>query len=257
MSTGKYFRMELKRCLQSPDIYAGIAGAVAMWLYSTQGLTLGSVLNCFMITAQSAGTILVFMLCVLGHGISFCEDLENKYYYYQAIRGSLKRYIIEKSIVIYISSVLVYSVSLVIFVLMIRIKYPWYLLGDAAYADMVRHSIFGSLLGRGYPLLYYFLIGLRTGLLAGVLVLLAVYLSTFLNSRIFMATVPALTWQLFRQILSVYVPAHKCLDLLYVYGFYSRVFKSDVLSTLWTIAISCLFSILLVTGIYIRMKKKC
>ena len=96
MSTGKYFRMELKRCLQSPDIYAGIAGAAAMWLYSTQGLTLGSVLNCFMITAQSAGTILVFMLCVLGHGISFCEDLENKYYYYQAIRGSLKRYIIEK-----------------------------------------------------------------------------------------------------------------------------------------------------------------
>ena len=46
MSTGKYFRMELKRCLQSPDIYAGIAGAAAMWLYSTQGLTLGSGLNC-------------------------------------------------------------------------------------------------------------------------------------------------------------------------------------------------------------------
>lgn len=30
MSTGKYFRMELKRCLQSPDIYAGIAGAALL-----------------------------------------------------------------------------------------------------------------------------------------------------------------------------------------------------------------------------------
>ena len=105
MNTKKYFCVEWKRCFQSLYIYAGVVGAWVMWMYSTQGETMGDVLNCFMLTSQSAGIILVFMLCTLGHGISFFEDTENRYFYYQAVRGSLKRYVVEKSIVVYLSSV--------------------------------------------------------------------------------------------------------------------------------------------------------
>ncbi len=257
MNTKKYFCVEWKRCFQSLYIYAGVVGAWVMWMYSTQGETMGDVLNCFMLTSQSAGIILVFMLCTLGHGISFFEDTENRYFYYQAVRGSLKRYVVEKSIVVYLSSVLVYVTSQMLFVLTIHMRYPWQMSDGAAYRDMVQRSIFGYLLDKGYPVFYYLLIGLRTGMLAGVLVLLAVYLSTYLNSRIFMIAVPAIVYQLIRQILSIFVPAHKCLDILFIYGFYSRVFASDILSTLWTMTVSFLFSTLLVIGIYIRMKKKC
>ena len=146
--------------------------------------------------------------------------------------------------------------SQMLFVLTIHMRYPWQMSDGAAYRDMVQRSIFGYLLDKGYPVFYYLLIGLRTGMLAGVLVLLAVYLSTYLNSRIFMIAVPAIVYQLIRQILSIFVPAHKCLDILFIYGFYSRVFASDILSTLWTMTVSFLFSTLLVIGIYIRMKKK-
>ena len=60
MNTKKYFCVEWKRCFQSLYIYAGVVGAWVMWMYSTQGETMGDVLNCFMLTSQSAGIILVF-----------------------------------------------------------------------------------------------------------------------------------------------------------------------------------------------------
>lgn len=257
MSTKRYFFVELKRCFQSVHIYGGILGAAVMWIYCTQGAPVKDVQNYFMISYASGGIILVFMMCALGHGLSFCEDIENRYFYYQTIRGSLKKYVIQKSAVIYISSVFIYMASLLVFVFIMRMRNPWYLAEDSAYRDIVEGSIFGYLLEWEYPAAYFFLIGIRCGMLAGVLVLLAVYLSTYINSRVFLIAVPALAYQLIRQFLSIFVPEYKCFDPLFVFGFYTRVFESDFLSMLWTMGVSFAFSALLVVGIYSRVKKKC
>lgn len=258
MNGKKYFYVELKRCFQCMYIYGGILGAAFIWVYGTQGAPVADVQNYFMISAQSGVIILVFMMCALGHGLSFCEDMENRYFSYQIIRGSLKNYVIQKSVVIYLSSVFIYVSGILCFAFLMRaLGYPWYILEGGAYRDVVQGSIFGYCLAWGRPILYFFLVGIRCGMLAGLLTLLAVYLSTYINSRVFMIAVPAFAYQLIRQFFSVFVPEQKCMDLLFVYGFYSRVFKSDLLSMFWTMGISLMISILFVIGIYLRIKKKC
>lgn len=257
MNSKKYFFVELKRCFQCVHIYGGILGAALIWIYCTQGVFMTDVQNYFMIAAPSGGIILVFMMCAMGHGLSFCEDMENRYFFYQIIRGSLKRYIMQKSAVVYLSSVFVYVAGLLCFIFIMRINYPWYLPEGGAYRDIVQGSIFGYCLAWGHPILYFLLVGIRCGMLSGILTMLAVYLSTYINSRVFIIAVPALVYQLIRQFFSIVVPEHKCIDLLHVYGFYSRVFESDLLSMLWTAGVSLLFYILLVNGVYLRIKKKC
>ena len=55
----------------------------------------------------------------------FCEDLENKYLRYSIGRGNLKKYVLSKVIVIYVSSIITMILGTLLFIMYLRLQLPW------------------------------------------------------------------------------------------------------------------------------------
>lgn len=64
-------------------------------------------------------------VCASAFAAVFCEDLENKYLRYSIGRGNLKKYVLSKVIVIYVSSIITMILGTLLFIMYLRLQLPW------------------------------------------------------------------------------------------------------------------------------------
>ena len=174
-----YLRADLYRAVVSWRFLTGALGVtLTMYLASMEGIA-GDTNVTYVVWLIVYGMPFMLSLVFSAFPFSgcFCEDFENKYAYLQIERGNLNLYTVSKIITIMLAAVLAMTAGVILYVSILHIWLPWFDAGDAVCQSAAALGGFRGVIGSGHYLLYFALFGLQYGILAGVLALLAAYVS--------------------------------------------------------------------------------
>lgn len=209
------------------------------------GFVNNSVLTTYFISTELSGIMLAYIFCAFPYATAFCEDLENQYLRYQLIRGNLKRYILSKVAVIFVSSVVTMVAGTVLFLLLCRTQGAWADWQINDYAIQLA-GCYGRLVKGGHYMLYCILYSAQLGMLAGIFSVLAAFFSLFIPNKVTVLIIPIMVYQIL-----LGVTGGKYLNV-YMFRAYNKLFSHDWQCFLYIF----LLSILLVTGIAVGIYKK-
>lgn len=82
-------------------------------------------MDTYIYAVEMSGKMIAYAFCASAFAAVFCEDLENKYLRYSIGRGNLKKYVLSKVIVIYVSSIITMILGTLLFVMYLRLQLPW------------------------------------------------------------------------------------------------------------------------------------
>lgn len=245
-----YICGDMKRLFQNPWFYIGILGVTAGLFYGQEGRALrDSVIASYWMSVSLSGLMILYLFCILPFGMVFCEDLEHQFLRYQIVRGNVVRYVVSKTVLIYLSSVLTMVMGTGIFALLARTKRPWF---DETIptGESLQSGAFGWLIGDGHAFLYILIYASVLGLLAGMLSVLAAFLSLFLSNKVMVVALPVCMLQCWMQFVR-----HKYLSF-YSFHLYTKIFPKDWQCVLLAFALSIVPVCLLTAGIIFKIKKR-
>lgn len=195
MKKTHYLRADLLRLLKGYPFYIAILGVALSFLFSLEdralqeGMVRGNVLDTYMMAVDGSGVMIAYAFCAFAYGRVFCEDLEKHYARYSIQRGSRLSYVLSKTFLIYVSSMVVMVLGGLLFVGLLRSILPWLVEdGFGGYEE----GMYGFLVAGGHYVSYIFLWLLQKGVLAGVLSLIASLVSTFISNKMLVLITPIL-----------------------------------------------------------------
>lgn len=194
------------------------------------------------------GSLIAYTFCAFPFATVYTEDLEHRYIRYSMIRGNLKSYVLSKTVVIYLSSVLVMLAGTLLFLILCRTHLPWAVHEPESYNAVC----YKSLLESGQHLLYCVMTSLHLGVIAGALSSVAAMCSVFISNRAFVLAIPLV---LFRILLSVRIGPHGFYNIYSLYA-YNKYFSQDWMNLLLVVAISMLPLLPSIFGSYQGLKRK-
>ena len=251
MKKSCFFRSDSRRLLTDRRAYLAVIGVtVALFFALENGGIQDSVFQSFAITRARSGELLCYVFCAVPFAAVFCEDLENRYFYYAIGRGNITRYILSKAVHIYLSSVVVMVVGAMFFCLILRCIVPWSAPSDISWFEGLQSGCYGFLLTGSHYLLYCMAYAFHLGMMAGMLSLAAACLSLFVPSRIITLTAPVLFLQILRQI------AGMSMFTVYSFELYNKYFKSDLLCLLFAAALSLVPSALITVAMRWQLSRR-
>lgn len=246
----KYFWMDLKRMGKGKRNYFAIAGVTFSLFYALEERGLRqSVLNTYFMAVTLSGLMLAYLFCILPYAFVFCEDLEHNYTRYQIIRGNLRKYVCSKVAVIYLSSVAAMVLGTVLFVLMCSLKIPW-ATEDLFGLDIMILGAYGDLIRKGHFFTYCVCYALQLGLLAGMLSVLAAFISLFISNKVMVAAIPVCIYQL------GFVGYRGKYFSVYVFQAYNKIFQYSWQCLLFAFAATMVFVIPITFGIIKKLKTR-
>ncbi len=244
-----FFRMDLYRFIKKIYWLAGILGVTFFLFFSleTRGFINGNVVRTYLFSTAMSGHLAIYSFCAYSFAPVFGEDLEHRYIRSSIIRGDLRAYVLSKSLVIYLSSILVMLAGTLLFLFLCRTQVPWVDWNADSYGTETRS--YGSLLEKDRPLAYCMLYALHMGLLAGMLSLFSAFCSVFITNRTLVLILPA-----FMMLLLALLPygSHN----IFIFYANGRHFPKDWQNLLFVFLLSAVPSALLGAGIYHGLKKK-
>lgn len=202
--------------------------------------------------------MLVFAMATVPYAHAFIEDFERKNIYQVITRTNLKKYIISKTATIFVSAMLVIAVSMLAFVFLLRLQgHEW--MSDYVLWDIEMNGGGASelewwwLLEQHYDWVFYLIAGFQMGLLAGIVALVASYVSLFVKNKMMIMVFP---------VICLYVMYTYLEGVLgYGYGIYSlfNSFQNDVSVgnhfTLRACITACIVYVVLSGCIYKRIER--
>lgn len=87
-----------------------------------------NVMDTYIYAVEMSGKMIAYAFCASAFAAVFCEDLENKYLRYSIGRGNLKKYVLSKVIVIYVSSIITMILGTLLFIMYLRLQLPGHLI---------------------------------------------------------------------------------------------------------------------------------
>lgn len=227
----------------------GILGVAFALFFSLEGR--GFENDCIVFTyvfaTNLSGALITYVFCAVPFAAVFSEDLEHKYMRYEAIRGSLKSYVISKCVVIYLSAVLTMLCGTLIFLLFCRAQIPWV---NWESTDLLaeRAGCYGSFIENGHYLTYCMLYALHLGMLAGVLSLMAAFASMFIANRMLVLVLPVLLQMMLYSVINGYG--------VNVFYAYNKLFENDWFNFFFRFGLSLALSAGMAVGIYKRLRQR-
>lgn len=200
MNDTHYLRTDLHRLLKNYPIYLAIVGVAASIWFSLEnhafetGMINGNVLDTYSMAIDMSGIMIAYAFCAFSYATVFCEDLEHKYARYSIHRGTLWKYVVSKSVVIYGSSVITMIMGSLLFVAVIRLFIPW--TSEFGNLEIYLAGMYSSLIIEKHYWTYIFMNALQMGMLAGVLSLAASFLSMFVSNKMLTLITPVLIQQI-------------------------------------------------------------
>lgn len=253
-----YLRTDLRRLWESGMWIIGIIGVAGALFFSLETGNVGfnkgvngNVVSTYVFATAMSGALLMYTFCAFPYGTVFSEELEHKYARYGIVRGSLKSYVLSKSIMIYVSSAVVMLGGTLVFLLLYHIQFPW------VDRKMLESELgvwsagsYGGILNSGNGLGYCMLYALQLGLLAGLLSLFAAFCSIHISNRVLVLVMPVVLWQI---LCSLDIKGY---SVLIFHPENSVIFSNDWQNLLFILALSLVPSLALTVGIYQSMKRK-
>lgn len=252
-----YLRTDLRRLWKSGMWIIGIIGVAGALFFSLktgnvdfhEGVN-GNVVSTYVLATDMSGALMMYVFCALPYGTVFSEELEHKYARYGIVRGSLKGYVLSKSIVIYVSSVIVMMGGTLLFVLLYRTQLPWVDWQWASDLGTIAAGCYGDILKSGNNLGYCMLYALHLGLLAGMLSLFAAFCSIHIFNRVLVLVMPIVLWRI---LCSLNIKGY---SVLIFHPIILVIFPNDWQNLLLILALSLVPSLALTAGIYQSLKRK-
>ena len=123
----KYLRMDISRGICSGGFLLGIAGVFLTLMFGTvDDITLDTtVFFVFDLIQYGMPSMIVMLFCAYPYANSFCQDMENRYAYLMVQKGSVFLYTLSRSITIFLTALLTYSIGTMLFVMYLRYRMPW------------------------------------------------------------------------------------------------------------------------------------
>lgn len=196
---------------------------------------------------------LIFTTFAFGH--CFCEDIEHSYIRFQVIRGNLRLYVISKVIVISLSAVFTMMMGMLLFVLVLRMNFPWIDLAEGTFETLAEYGSFRLFLKNGNYIVYFLFCGIQYGLLAAVLAVTAALFSLLYHDVLFVLSVPLIVRYLI-QYYSDLLPGYDQLNPNAIYDISYNVWDHDWLSFAYAGGVSVLAIVLLGMAIFQMIKRQ-
>ena len=251
----KYVLTDIDRWFRSYTWCIGVIGVMASLFFSLdrRGLIEDVVLT-YGFSTSMTGALLSYVFCAFSFATVYIEDIEHKYIRYSTIRGSLKSYVFSKTVVIYLSSIVIMFIGTLMFLLLCRTQLPW-----AAYNPYDQNSYGVELAGcyamffkKKWYLLYCLLCSLHMGVIAGALSNIASMCSVFISNRALVLAIPILIFRIFTSV--GFGPSGFC-NIYALYADY-KFFKQDMFDLLFVVLLTAILSLISAFGSYFGLKEK-
>ena len=254
LSLGRgYFLTDIGRVFKKKDTYIGMMGVTVALFFSISGNIQTTVISNFLYGTYGVGFLLSFVFCALSYGTVYSDELENYYIRYSVVRGGLKRYVISKTAVIFISSVLVMVAGCGVFGILCSLHMPW---ADFQVCEELRYGGYAWLIERKRYVLWILAYGLQWGLLAGSLSQIAAFASLYITNRLLVLTVPVFCYQIITEFSAKLTEKNSMWSIQSVFDARYQMFGADGRMFLWAFGLSFCISILLCGASYIRLKNR-
>lgn len=244
-----YFLADVRRLWKSYEVYAAILGVAVTLFFSMESRELknGNVMFSYFYATEMSGFMIAYVFCAFPYAAALCEDLEHKYVRYQAIRGSLKRYVASKVSVIYLSSVLVMVLGSMLFVAYCRTQGPW---ANGEDLGPYVNGVYERLVESGHYGWYCAFYALQLGFLAGILSVLSALFSLYITNKVTVFALPVLIYKV------VLDKTGSGMYTVLVFRAYNKPFEKEWQCLLFVFAISAAFVAAFAWGIYRKLKAR-
>ena len=198
-----YLKMDFYRFFFSAQMILAVLGVCAVHILIPQQFIEPrvSVLRSFNVAWSSNAMVLAYIFTTFAYGQSFCEDMEQGYYKYGVIRGKQARYAMSKCIVIIFSAIFTMAAGRFLFVVGMRLFYPWEAPFDLGEVELLMEvGCFSGLLKEGHYLIYVLIHGIWQGIWAAVLALFSAFISFYTANRLLVLAFPVMLHHLLRRV---------------------------------------------------------
>lgn len=245
------------RCVKSRKLLFGIAGVFCSLVFSMleNRNVHNSVTFMYVYIIQGIPFYLCLIFCAIPFADCFCEDIETHSYRNQIVRHSMRGYVVSKIITIVVTAVLTMMTGMMLFIVLLKIRFPWVMPEDSAYDVILQYGIFRDLLAGKHYISFFALSSLPIGILSGCLSLLAAMLSLFIKNKLLVYAAPVMFYYLAVTV-SHRIPVG--LDPLNFYKVFMPIFsvwRSDICSFLWSLLIGIIIVFALGYGLYIKLER--
>ena len=186
-----YLRSDIRRCINGKEFWIGNLCCFLVLYFSGYDYVkyAGSVRTTLLAIVGTMPFLLLFSFASMAYSDCFCADRENKYIQQMLIRGDLWPYVVAKTIVIQISTMLTILLSAALYILYVRIQWPLFSETEKEELDLYMYTSMADM-----PYLYIMAEFFKYAILAGVLGILAAYISLYIQNRLLLLTVPLMVY---------------------------------------------------------------
>ncbi len=245
-----YLRGDFKRALFTNRFLIGVAGVVFALFYSLHRMAdIASVYTAYMDALYFIPFSVALIFCAVPFAGSFLEDIKHKYIQLLIMRGSLKKYLMSKIIMIYISSAFSMFFGIMLFIVLVRLQVPWALEDEYLYSDILTKVFWEN----GHHLIFFAIHALFIGLMAGNLAILAAYVSLFWQEELLTIALPFLVYYLIVYYEYGLFGNVAWLNIKQIFNISYDVWKHPLYTLLWPVCVSLVTIVSVGTGIYKKL----
>ena len=192
----KILFVDMKRAFTHPRLYVSIIGVTISIYFALQDSLVHSIRRNndlrYLMAINLAGFVVSFVFCSIPYSTVLCEDLQDRYIRPMVIRCTIRKYVLSKVITAYISAVAVMVIGTQIFLCIDAITAKEQFLDPGHF----QAGCYGLLVQTGHISFYSFITSLQQGMLAGTLVVAAMYVSLFTINKAAILSSPLIMYQL-------------------------------------------------------------
>lgn len=253
-----YFLMDIWRCICSGKTVVGVVGVFLALLLASGNQVGVTVFDYYTGALYGVPFLLAMSFCAFSYADCFCDDFETKYINAVLIRGGLKRYAFSKVMVTLISSAVTMVLGSLIYVLILHVRFPWNDRNGSIYMTLADSGGFRYFLSNGHYMIYFVLVALQLGLLAGMLSVFASYISLYISNKLLVMSVPLIGYYLFYYYVSALAGDAKWLKIKIVFDatYGIKVCDNDLLAFLYAVFIALVVVGVLTLAIYRKIRRK-
>ena len=199
--------------------------------------------------------LLCLMICALPYAGSICEDMENRYFMAECLRGDVRDFARARAGMIFLSAMFVMIVGTVCYAVYIKMRYAgWWNESSTSYLLLAEMGTWYTGMLKRVPVLYFCTAGCLYGLLAGLLALLAALFSLFISNKLLTASIPFLFMYLLLDLSMISDLGEGKLNVWNIFQPFINLMGKDVYNFLYALLFSAAVGYLLYRMILWRMK---
>ncbi|MBO5303506.1 MAG: hypothetical protein J6A92_05595 [Lachnospiraceae bacterium] len=234
----KYLKMDINRAVCAKDFYIGILCVICACWFCTYQMKEYDVYTMFTYISWQGTYTLVYAAAVISYAAVFLEDAEYQFWNLSVLRGDFKSYVWAKVLACFFVSTLTMTLGMTIFCFLWHLKNPWSHFAASDMEVIQNMDCFRNLMKPETITLYFICGALLRSLLAGILSLIAAYVSLYIKNRLFVLTVPVVAYFFLVNYLMSGLKLPEICNICYIFEPQGAIFSDSVWQIPYAIGVS-------------------